>query len=242
MVPVPNQYKHLYNKLLNGDLKNEVGLHPFFCQAGDKYLNTGKILLFIGKSVNGWVTESKDVNELFDPQNENRIVNRDDQLVWVKNHEGSKEGYNTNRSAFWRVIKAISKEITHTNEWYRYVAWSNLYKASPKDGLPSKSLRKKQLETCKDILLLDFDSLKPDCVVFLTSNWEDSFLPIGGYTNDRNQCQEWDNQKYQTCYGRCNGRLMIHSQAPGGKKEQEHADAIVEIIKKNVTKVGSRAI
>lgn len=129
--------------MLNEDLNNEVRpLSLFFRQVGDKYLNAdNKIrLLFIGKSVNGWVRESKDVDKLFDSQDENRIVNRDDQLVWVKNHEGSKEDYNTNRSAFWRVIKAISKKITDTNEWYRYVAWSNLYKASPKDGLPSKSL------------------------------------------------------------------------------------------------------
>jgi hypothetical protein len=122
--------KTLYKKLLEVDANGfKDDIYTFFPQAGEKYFNAKKRCLFIGKSVNGWVTKCTDVDALFNIKNKDRIVNRNDQMEWVSNLEGQNgKKYNTKKSAFWRIIKNISLEYFGEKDWYNYIAWSNLYK------------------------------------------------------------------------------------------------------------------
>jgi len=224
MVPNTRSYLSLYRDLIERDIKTEKGrLYPFFCQVGKHYFSNKTKILFVGKSVNGWVTTSRNVDHLFDKQYKNRIVNRHDQLEWVNDHPTS-----TN-SAFWRVVRGVASEVLASEYWYHEIAWTNLYKVSPYEGNPSTNLRRRQLETCARILQLDLQTLMPDFVVFLTSDWENRFFEILGHGIDKRKFRRWD--KYKTYYYQSNGRLLIHSRHPQGKPEASHIEAICQIIK-----------
>jgi len=102
------QFKDLYKELIDcvpEKMKNNLCV--FFPQVGKNYLNLDDKILFIGKSVNGW-NKLDDIEILFDEKNINRIVNRDDQIYWVE--KNNIKDYNTNNSAFWRLIKNITKK------------------------------------------------------------------------------------------------------------------------------------
>ena len=86
--------KNLYGELLSVIPEGyKDPIYPFFVQVGGKYYTSNLKCLFIGKSVNGWVTDSTNLEELFDQNNPNRIVNRHDQMNWVNDLEGPNEVY-----------------------------------------------------------------------------------------------------------------------------------------------------
>ena len=67
-----------------------------------------------------------------DDNSNERGWNRDDQMQWVeKQWTSSEDGYNTNRSQFWSVIKGVSTHF-YGQEWFNFVAWSNICKVAPK--------------------------------------------------------------------------------------------------------------
>ncbi len=230
MVPNTEMYKPLYRQLLERDLAAEsTTLCPFFCQAGKEYHNSTPRILFVGKSTNGWVTDSRNIDLLFDKNNEDRIVNRDDQMEWVKTLEGPNPLYNTKKSAFWRVVKRVSSYMFSAETWYTQIAWTNLFKVSPSEGNPSSALRRKQLDTCRMILSADLTNLAPTFVVFLTSEWETEFLRPSGYEIDRRAYRRWAN--YKTYYAHFQHKVLIHSPHPQGKPENDHMVAICGILR-----------
>ena len=55
--------KALYQKLLENDVVDfQENLYPFYHQVGKDYFKSESRCLFVGKSINGWVTNSRDVN------------------------------------------------------------------------------------------------------------------------------------------------------------------------------------
>lgn len=139
----------LYEKMTDGNTFSNICV--FCMQWGDKFPekeNDG--ILFVGKAVNGWIHDKTDIDTLFG-EDCHRIFARCDQMKWVHNLENDVK-YNTKKSAFWRVVKAISQNFYPKNEWYANVAWSNLYKIAPyKGGNPDKNLRKEQVKLCVEI-------------------------------------------------------------------------------------------
>jgi hypothetical protein len=234
MISEINNLKTLYEELYNQlPKKFEQDIYPFFIQVGRKYNKSNKKCLFVGKSINGWVTNSRNVDELFDENNDNRIVNRNDQMEWVHNLEGPNGCYNTKISAFWRVIKGISSKL-HDEDWYNYIAWSNLYKLCPEKGNPNARLQKIQRSTCIKILTEETKILKPDCIVFLTSSWEKFYLESIGIDFERNNNKSWSD--YKTYFQIHDNRLIVQSLHPQGKNESSHIEAIVEIIQERLNK------
>lgn len=221
--------KPLYEKLL--ELKKTVDC-AFCMQWGKNFsnvINTG--ILFVGKSVNGWITDEKDIDILFG-NGSKRIFDRDDQMQWVDNLEGNIEGYNTSKSAFWRVVKTISQEF-YPNNWFSHIAWSNLYKLSPfESGNPSNTLREKQLQLCREVLKNEIEILSPKYIVLLTSGWEKDFLC---YLNGNNPTESiyketWDDIHQIKVY-EINNRIFISSSHPQGKNEIKHIETIIKLLK-----------
>lgn len=230
MISNVSEYIPLYQDLINNKVASvKYDLYPFFTQVGKNYFSSQKRILFVGKSVNGWITNDRNVSNLFDINNQDRIVNRSDQMEWVNKLSGSNKVYNTNQSAFWRVIKKVSENITQDKCWFNNVAWTNLYKVSPKKLNPNTKLKNMQLSTAKKILLKDINILDPSVVVFLTSGWDDPFLKNTKFQNPKTDFIGWG--KYKTFYQKIESKVLIYSLHPQGKKETLHKDAILKIIK-----------
>lgn len=228
------ELKNLYRELLKSVPKDfNESLYPFFVQTGSKYEKSNPKILFVGKSVNGWVTDSTNLEDLFDESNSERIVNRHDQLSWVNDLEGPNEIYNTNKSSFWRLIKQISVQVLNNNEWYNYIAWSNLYKLSPEKGNPNSWLQNIQRKHCIDILNEEIRVLNPNIVIFLTSYWEYFYLNAIGLDLNNNKSISWND--YTLKYQVFKNRLFIQSMHPQGKSESLHIIAIIKCIKRNIT-------
>jgi len=219
----------LYGQLLK-QITIPKDVYSFCIQWGKNFPtenNTG--ILFVGKATNGWVTNSRDVEVLFG-DTKDRIFNRWDQMKWVHDLEKDK-GYNTLKSAFWRVIKRTTQSVYGKEDWYSKIAWSNLYKVSYITGNPDAALKKEQIEICKKILQEEINILSPKYVVFLTSGWENTF--VSHLTKDTQHkwdtLYKWD-KKYEVKICLVDDRIFMCSQHPQGKSEYHHAKVIADII------------
>lgn len=230
---IKNNILPIYQKLFTANTFSNIC--SFCIQWGNNFpteKNTG--LLFVGKAVNGWVSDETDTKQLFDLDNPDRIFARHDQMEWIENLSGNSNGYNTRKSAFWRVIKKVA-EVNNPKEWYSHIAWSNLYKVAPwKGGNPNANLQSKQRDYCYQLLKTEIEVLSPEYVILLTSRWEWSFLK---YLNDWNDISPISNVKwgkYKTSLYHINGTNFIVSQHPQGKKEWEHKNAIIKLMEENI--------
>ena len=116
-------FKDLYATLIDNVAGIKGEKCAFFAQVGENYQ---KKIMVIGRACNGYITSSLNIHTLFGTSEE-AIVNRNDQMKWVADCAGNKDGYNTNKSAFWRVTKRIAQKF-YPNDWYSYIAWSNVCK------------------------------------------------------------------------------------------------------------------
>ena len=221
----------LYRDML---VKNTTQKPCIFCiQWGECYPDEKERgIIFVGKACNGWYDKSDDVDILFG-DSENRIFALDDQMKWVKDREGGKaeNKYNTNKSAFWRVIKKVSQKYYPEDSWYSHVAWSNLYKLSKGEGNPTKKYMNEQYESCLEIYKKEIEIFSPKFVVMFTSGWEDGFLK---YLNEGKSCEciESINWGHMTNLYKINGVYFIATQHPQGKIEDKHVDVITRLINK----------
>ena len=229
---IKNNIFPIYKKLLEGNSFKDVC--TFCLQWGKNYPFKNNIgFLFVGKAVNGWITNETDVKKIFDSKNPKRIFARTDQMEWINNLSGNTNGYNTRKSAFWRLIKKVT-EGYYPEKWYSHIAWTNLYKIAPwKGGNPNGKLQKAQRKYCFELLKKEIEILSPKYVIFLTSGWERPFIK---YLNDSEKLNiieenKWD--KYKTSLIEINDIKFITSYHPQGKNEWKHRNAIIELINKN---------
>lgn len=225
----------VYKRLLEENSFNDVCTFCF--QWGENYpFNQNSGFLFVGKAVNGWITNETDVTRLFDMANPERIFARDDQMEWVNNLFGNKKGYNTRKSAFWRLIKIVSEE-RYPQKWYSNIAWTNLYKIAPwAGGNPNGKLQNTQRNYCFEILKKEIELLTPKFVIFLTSGWEWSFINFLNRNKELEIIEEKSWGKYRTTITEVDGVRYIISHHPQGKNEWKHKNAIAELISENDTR------
>ncbi len=207
-----------------------AGICAFCVQWGKAFPIEEKTgILFIGKAVNGWINEETNIEVLFG-DSKDRIFARRDQMEWVQNLEGSRNSYNTKKSAFWRTVKQVSLCYYPTN-WYSNVAWSNLCKLAPyTGGNPSNRLYYEQLDACQKILAKEIEVLSPKVVVMLTSGWEKDFLyNLNDNVHPQSETTvDWDGN--QTKLYQIKGTLFIASPHPQGKPEEKHVETIMKLI------------
>ncbi len=159
----------LYERLQQIDA--EQAYSTFCVQWGSRYRKGG--VLFVGRAVNGWITDDRDTATLFRPGDQSQIFARDDQMRWVERENICA------RSAFWRVVGGLSRHLTgDSTDWYERIAYSNLYKLAPSSGEnPSNSLCGRQYEVCAEILRREIEVLAPSAVVLLCGiGWYYDFL------------------------------------------------------------------
>ena len=171
----------LSEKIL-GPVAEASRLSVFVASRGQRYSGA---LMVVGRAVNGWKEISP--TEISSPDRRRRYVStlsgvQDDQcpMQWVRDSWGKRGGYNTARSAFWRVIKDVMRSCAPAarRDWPSHLVWSNLYKVSPSEGgNPSGQLQQVQLEGCKALLKLEIESFAPARLLFLTGwDWAAPFL------------------------------------------------------------------
>lgn len=211
----------------------------FCAQWGEHYfdLEPKQRIMFVGRSVNGWINNSLDADVLFGEGND-RIFNRGDQMRWVHEREHDKNKYNTKRSAFWRVVKKTTEaHLPKINDdWFSHVVWSNLFKVSPNNtGMnPNPKLRDLQREDCISIFRKELEIFKPEIVIMFTGGWEGFFLKNLMGLDKQNNLPEPDNvipwSKYETKQYFVDNLNIIVTEHPMGKKEELHINALLELI------------
>jgi hypothetical protein len=103
-------------------------------------------------------------------------------MRWVTDLWQHPVEYNTARSAFWRVIRAITVEMgiasATEKHWSSHLAWTNLYRVSPHQcGNPNAALQAAQRDVCFDLLKAEITALVPRRVLMLTgADWAWPFL------------------------------------------------------------------
>lgn len=227
------ELKPLYENLLKNVAEFDYDKATFCLQWGENFpLEKHCGVLFVGRATNGWVTDCENVDVLFG-DSEDAIFNRHDQMKWVENLSGNTKGYNTRKSAFWRVIKKITKEL-YPEPWYSHVAWSNVCKVAPwKGGNPNDSLYYAQLSDCKKIFAKEIELLSPKAVVLFTGEgWAIDLLRyMNGEVGTKSiYKQKWAN--YECKVYQINGVIYIRTEHPQGKSEDAHVQCIVDIVKR----------
>lgn len=221
-------FKDLYTTLIDDVAGIKGEKCAFFPQDGEDYQ---KEIVVIGRACNGYITSSLNIHTLFGTSEE-AIVNRKDQMKWVEDCAGNKDGYNTNKSAFWRVTKRIAQKF-YPNNWYSCIAWSNVCKIAPwKGGNPNNALYYAQLESCKKIFEEEVRQLSPKFVIMFTGeDWAKDFLLYLNKGKELKSIKELDWDKYKCHVYDINGTFFILTEHPQGKKEKEHAESIINFIK-----------
>jgi hypothetical protein len=230
------ELKPLYQKLIKHTQEYCEGkdIFPFIIQWGKDFpsnLNTG--LMFVGRATNGWLNEDLDVENMFDESSEERIFNRSNQMTWISKNDD--ENYNTNHSAFFRVMRRVAQEFYPIKDEVNYIAWSNLCKLAPDGANPSETLFKLQLNDDCNILKKEVDILSPKCVVMMTGiGWADNF--ISALNNN-----EWPEELlvaedswagFPVYVYQIDKHYIILTEHPQGKDEDAHVECLVSIIKK----------
>jgi hypothetical protein len=99
------KYRKLLNSLEQSNYRNRIKiLCCFSAQKGVLYNNN---LMVVGRAVNDWDGEFQLDNiktELLLDKLFPNFSSSNFQLEWVESSWGSSNGYNTKKSAFWRVI------------------------------------------------------------------------------------------------------------------------------------------
>lgn len=237
----------LYQDLIDSvkDYKNQ-SLRYYAAQWGECFPsgdNDG--ILFIGRATNDWRTDSEDVNILFgDPYTTDTIFNCYDQMIWVENcaKQESSDTYNSNRSAFWKLIRRIARfhhKIDNVDRFgdLKKIAWSNICKVAPYSGNPNDSLYYAQLDIAEKILETEIKYLSPKYLIFLTGwSWAAdtiTYLTKQSKEDIENRIDwlEWGhNNKYRTGRLEMDNTVFIISEHPQGKNVDAHFDTIMKLI------------
>ena len=164
-------------------------LTGFMAMVGHHYDHS---LMVVGRAVNGWTEGILPEHLAFPAAAETysqvvlASVNGDGPcpMTWVTNQWGNtNEGYNTRRSAFWRVIRGVVDGLgiadVEQDPWSSHLVWSNLYKIAPANGgNPSNTLCAIQLAGCRDLFNLELTTYTPLRLLLLTgTEWASPFLP-----------------------------------------------------------------
>jgi len=229
--------KPLYEKLLAKLENYDEDLVPFCVQWGSRYNWDGSGMMFCGRATNGWYTTSRDIDVLmpddFDKLTQGeRIFNRADQMTWLNDTEN----YNPNKSAFWRVVKAISSTF-YGEDWKSHIVYNNLCKMAQGEKNPSDPLFYDELDPCSEIFNTELEILNPKHVILLTGlNWAEDFLSsYNGHAKPQPITQElWGNDTYEVALYQIRNRFFYVTEHPQCKEESSHVAALVKLIKGNL--------
>ncbi len=227
-----NRLAPLYQELCNNAGISKINMIKQLCvvlpQWGTQYFSSEPRIMFIGRATNGGEMDLN-ANLLRDP---NCIK---EGLKWIKERWiKTDEPWHGSSSAFWRVTRALTEKY-HINDWNEHIAYSNLYKVSPKEGgNPSTTLKKLQHETSQKILKTELEMLKPQVIVMQTGlngnlEWgKDFYRAVVGDV----QCELFSHGGKTIKVFRGNNRLLIVCDRPERKSETPLVECIHAAIEK----------
>lgn len=199
----------------------------FLAMAGQTY---HRGLMVVGRAVNGWA-KGITPSQLGAPDAAKQYAKLVQESVsgngacpmrWVTQRWGVGNGYNTRRSAFWRCIRTVVRDLgiadVEDAGWPSHLVWSNLYKVSPAGGgNPSNVLREIQLPGCAQLITLELCVYRPSRVLFLTGvDWAAPFLEAA-------ELQEAVGFEYVERVGDAHGARCVIAVHPQGRDEQQWA-------------------
>ena len=161
-------------------------LVPFVAAKGKDYSAQPMRLLLVGRAVNGWTSFDAHPNDDGQSFGEKALLEyrKDIFADWLELKDGTlwskhSADYSLNKSAFWRTARAIWSELSGSapeGRWVDNIAWSNLYKISPKaSGNPSNRLCAQQAELCRDLLAKEITAFAPTHIL-LATGWDGWFF------------------------------------------------------------------
>ena len=225
---------------IGSSFKGSDCLTGFFATSGIQY--NGELMV-VGRAVNGWTSEfraedlkySNDRSKVASEAYSRGVGDVGDPMSWVNDQWGAKTGYNTKRSAFWRVIRNVVGRLSIADIdkefWATFLTWSNLYKISPcEGGNPSDKLCEIQLIGCRNLFSLELHTYQPKRLLLLTGlTWAKPFL-------DDFEISENDVNKFE--YVESFGQLIIPKRTqhckfvvachPQSKLEDSWTEEVVE--------------
>lgn len=231
---IENLY-HELGKQIEG--YNKTAVSPFVIHFGEKFPeqpNEG--ILFVGRATNGNSNGSsignnyeRQLSDALKPRNYNNIK-------WVEEQFSKNNSY-CRKSAFWCVVRSISKEFYGDN-WYEKIGWSDLYKIAPSkrgktNANPDKELISLQKDNCWKILEAEIQMLSPKFVVLFVGDWISDFLSYinHGHTQSIDK-RIWGNGNcYKTKLYEIDNRYFIRTEHPQGKNEPEHINCLLNMMK-----------
>lgn len=232
--------KPLYAQMID-DVKDYAykGLMPFCIQWGEFYpIEKNSGIMFYGRATNGWITFESDVEKLFDKNSKDCIFALDDQMQWVEDCAGGKEEYyNSNRSAFWRIIRSVASNFYPGGDELLNICWSNVCKIAPDASNPSDGLFYAQFPAARTIMQREIEIFSPKHVVLLTGvRWCRDFLYfLNGNMHTKSVASyRWGNKgEYAVKVYKIGDVFYYVSEHPQGKEEGTHIDVLIEAISQN---------
>lgn len=242
MTRLDAHYEKLYDAVLQEVAKVEDEpreLSAFWPAVGARF-QPDESLLAVGRAVNGWGSTSFSATDLQRADKRKEVIDdarkykrgQDAPLSWVVEREGADGDYNTRRSQFWMVLKAVLQRLRGEAEesWSGRLAWSNLYKVAPREkDNPSGRLKTIQRnESGIDLLREEIRQLRPRAVVFLTGpGWAGHFL--------KKMQVEWvvkERKGLAVEAGRLDGIPLVVSRHPQGKKQRDWVNETLMLLEK----------
>ncbi len=183
-------YDKIYNSLLQtvgvNHSEKPKQLTAFWPMRGHQYDGD---LYVIGRVTNGWNETwekemAADVAQRIQLLTKARSGSESNQrcpLLWVIDRAGDPV-YNTNASAFWRVIKRVSLEGNHdlrrAAAWPSWICYSNLHKVAPDSRYikPSAAFKRMQLSHSIRLIAQELIEFNPRRVLVLAG--QDWFSPF----------------------------------------------------------------
>lgn len=226
--------KPLYERLISDVSHINGNKYAFAVQWGKHFpINPNDGILFVGRATNCWV-KAEEIDVLFgEPHLKSTIFNRDDQMIWVEHTANTQGTYNSNKSAFWRVIRAVARHYYPEDE-LNHIAWSNLLKIQMESGKnPSGRIFDSQIETCREIFKTELDVLSPRFIVMFTGDYAEremlSFL-YGGEMPTAVESVKWGN--YAIDVYTIEDMFFFCTEHPQGKDEASHINCLIDLIDK----------
>jgi hypothetical protein len=239
-----DKYMSLINRIKDENLA--YVLSGFAPHVGSKFETSQSCLFFCGRAVDGWRTFTPEtlrndnaeiiVENIF--QVKSTDVEAGCEMNWILrnrkawsdgNKNGSGKSYNYRRSSFWGCARDILKKLENnkhvSGEWPQLLAWSNVYKISPKRGNPSSKLRTIQIPCCEKILKEEIDYLKPKHILFVTGDWGKKIIASLGIVPNPD-FEKYNNKTIVQFKGKLDDAKVIIANRPEGFKR---ADWINEV-------------
>ena len=228
-----DELKPLYVDLMNncGSFCDEytrntgIDVVSFVAQWGKLFpIEENSGILFVGRATRGWANDDRNVDNLFDDPKD-KIFNREDQMIWAHDYQ----------SPFWRVLRGIANNI-YGKDGIEHVAWTNVSKLAPdsNNGNPIGELYNIQQNDDYRIFLKEVELFSPKVIVLFTGvGWGWDYLCTinnNGDPQDGQILSEYEWSGYKTKVYRIDKKIVVLSEHPQTRPEQEHIECITQII------------